>query len=402
MKKNHRLILLALAVVFCLACSACSTSAFTNAESYRTEVASVMDTWFAKSDRGTAADGSQSQAEQVATPEAFTLDANGNYAFTGVEYADYYLLYFCAPDSTDDWDPFFFSSDPIPAAGQGGESYTGNVSDLLRYGYGEYLVKVFAFPDVNDNAHSVSAAATAGFSVSGAQDAPAIDYLWNTFDKTLDLQLTNIGDYTYQAYPDSVEIVFTNVDNSNDTVTVTLEDITAEHYSITSDALTPGSTYQITAVSHSASEFVTNADSPVATVSEAVTFGGHNVISQNYFYTDGIARSSFSYPQVTENLNVTEGGTLNSDNTSFSFTFTATPAAANSGSVYSFIVAANCRPFSFDNGTLELFPDGTFELRQYAEMPPEGPSLIQGIWTDNGDGTVTMSYDHTTLEFFIP
>ena len=30
-------------------------------------------------------------------------------------------------------------------------------------------------------------------------------------------------------------------------------------------------------------------------------------------------------------------------------------------------------------------------------MPPEGPSSIEGIWTDNGDGTVTLSYNHATL-----
>lgn len=402
MKKKNRLIPLILAVVLCLACSACGTSAFSNAESYRREVSSVLDTWFAKPDRDTAShDESQPQAGKIAAPGEFTLSANGDYSFTGVEYADYYLLYFCTPDATDDRDPFLFSSDPIPAAGQGGESYSGNVSDLLRYGYGEYLVKVFAFPDVNDNAHSVSVAATAGFSVSGTQDAPVIDYLWNTFDNTVYVQLTNINDYTYQVYPDSVDVTFTDVENTANTVVVTLSNLSPENSSVKSDALTPGTTYNITAVSHSASQFVSNADSDMTNVAEMVTFAGHNNMSENYNYTDGIARNSFSYPQVMENVSLTGPSAYKQHVVRFgspgTFTFTTTPTAANAGSAHSFIVAADSMPFSFDDATLELFPDGTFEFNQYAEMPPQGPSSIRGIWTDNGDGTVTLSYDHTTL-----
>lgn len=399
MKNRKAMLLILLICVLCLLCSACSTSAFDNADSYQREVSSVLRTWFSGSARSSGADAdNEEDTDRLAAPGSFTLSADGAYSFTGVENADYYLIYFCAPDATDDRDAFLFTSNAIQAEGTGGESYAGNVNDLVQYGYGAYLVKVFAFPNMNDSQHSMSTAATADFSASGAQDAPVIDYFWNTFDGTIDLQVTNINDYTYQAYPEQVEVTFTNVADAADTVVLTMENLSAESYSLTSDALTPGSSYDITAVSYNSSEFVTNAASEMTQVAQNVTFAGHNVISQNYYYTDGIARKSFSYPQVTPSLNVTEGGVLNSDNTAFSFTFTATPTAANPGSAYSFIVAANCRPFGFDNATLELYTDGTFQFNQYAEMPPEGPSSIQGIWTDNGDGTVTMSYNHATLK----
>ena len=41
---------------------------------------------------------------QLATPTDFTVDENGSYSFTGVEDAEYYLLYFCDPTATGDDD----------------------------------------------------------------------------------------------------------------------------------------------------------------------------------------------------------------------------------------------------------------------------------------------------------
>lgn len=391
------MVLLLLVMAICIFGTACSTSAFENAEIYYSEVSAVAKTWLFS---GVSAEASGTQADTKAkleTPGSFMLDEDGNYSFIGVANADYYLMYFCSVEATDDKDAFLFSSNSIPATGTGGETYAGNVNDLISYGYGEYLVKVFAFPDMNDNQNTMSSAATATFSRSGAQETPVIDYLWNTFENTVDVQVSNIDNYMYQVYPDTVVVTFTNVEDSSDTVEVVIEDLSADHYSAECGELTPGATYDIKAVGYSESSFVTNGTSDTANVAQGVTFGGHNVISKNYYYTDGIARSSFSYPQVTECLDVVAGGTLNSDNTSFSFTFTATPVAANAGSAYSFVVAADCRPFSFDNASLELYEDGTFLFSQYAEMPPEGPSTIQGIWTENGDGTVTLSYNHATL-----
>ena len=357
----------------------------------------VLDDWFASDTAPTNTEDGDHGKTKLDAPGSFTLSENGDYSFTGVAGADYYLVYFCAPDATGDSDAFLFSSDSIPAAGEGGEVYEGNVDDLVRYGYGEYLVKVFAFPNLNDSTHAMSTAATATYSFSGAQDAPVIDYLWNTFTDTIDIQVSNIADYMYQSYPDKVEVTFTNTADSADTVVVTLEDLSAEVYSITSDALTRGATYDISAVGYSESAYVTNPTSDTTAVAQGVTFDGHNVISANYYYTDGIARNSFSYPQYVDRLDLTAGGVFNCGNVSISFNFTATPVAASAGSAYSFSMVSDNRPFAIKDGILELYPDGTFRFDQYSEMPPQGPSHIEGIWTDNGDGTANLSFDHSTL-----
>lgn len=320
MKPRKCFALLLLLCTLALLCTACaSTTALDNIGAYYSEVGAVLDDWFASSSGGGVSGGGEGAA-------AAALDENGNYSFTGVADADYYLVYFCAPDATSDSDPFLFSSNSIDATGTGGETYSGNIDDLVQYGYGEYLVKVFAFPSLNDASHAMSTAATATYSFSGAQDAPVIEYLWNTFDGTVDVQLSNIDTYMYQAYPDSVEVTFTNTADPSDTVVVTIEDLSADHYSATSDALTRGATYDITAVNHSENAYVTNGTSDTAQVAQGVTFGGHNVISADYYYTDG-----------------------------------------------------------------------TFRFDQYSEMPPQGPSHIEGIWTDNGDGTANLSVDHSTL-----
>ncbi|HJG87420.1 hypothetical protein [Pseudoflavonifractor capillosus] len=398
MKLRKLLSLLLMVCVLGLLCTSCATTALDNINTYYAEVGAVMDDWFASS---TSADGSATESQNAAakldTPADFTLSENGDYSFTGVANADYYLVYFCAPDATGDSDPFLFSSNSIAATGTGGETYSGNIDDLVQYGYGEYLVKVFAFPSLNDSAHAMSTAATASYSFSGAQDAPVVDYLWNTFDGTVDVQLSNIDTYMYQAYPDSVEVTFTNTADPSDTVVVTIEDLSADHYSATSDALTRGATYDITAVNHSENAYVTNGTSDTAQVAQGVTFGGHNVISADYYYTDGIARNSFSYPQYVDRFDLINGGVFNCGNSSISFNFTATPTAASAGSAYTYSMTSDNRPFAIQDGTLELYTDGTFRFDQYSEMPPQGPSHIEGIWTDNGDGTANLSFDHSTL-----
>ena len=398
MKLRKLLSLLLMVCVLGLLCTSCATTALDNINTYYAEVGAVMDDWFASS---TSADGSatesQSTAAKLDTPADFTLSENGDYSFTGVANADYYLVYFCAPDATGDSDPFLFSSNSIAATGTGGETYSGNIDDLVQYGYGEYLVKVFAFPSLNDSAHAMSTAATASYSFSGAQDAPVVDYLWNTFDSTVDVQVSNIADYMYQAYPDSVEVTFTNTADSADTVVVTVEELSADHYNAVSDALTPGAAYDITAVAHSENAYVTNPTSDTTQVAQGVTFDGHNVISANYYYTDGIARNSFSYPQYVDRFDLTNGGVFDCGNSSISFNFTAAPTTTSAGSAYTYSMTSDNRPFAIKDGTLELYTDGTFRFDQYSEMPPQGPSHIEGIWTDNGDGTANLSFDHSTL-----
>lgn len=400
MKARRHLPLTILAALLIFLCSGCaSTSAGDNISTWYSEVGSVLSTWFSGSEQtGSSGEtGTDSSAVPLDTPGSFTLSEDGSYSFTGVADADYYLVYFCASDAAEDSAPFLFSSNSLEATGTGGETYSGSIDDLVQYGYGEYLVKVFAFPNLNDSAHTMSAAAAAAYSASGIQDAPVIDYLWNTFDGTIDLQVSNIGDYLYQAYPDSVEITFTNTADPADAVVITLEGLSADNYSITSDALSRDTAYDITAVGYSSSAYVTNAVSDTTQVAQGVAFSGHNVISSNYYYTDGIARNSFSYPQYVDHFDLVNGGVFNCMNSSISFNFTATPTAASAGSSYTYSMVSDNIPFAIKDGTLELYSDGTCRFDQYSEMPPQGPSHIEGIWTENGDGTASISFDHSTL-----
>lgn len=398
MKKRSILALFLVASLGML--TGCQTSAAENAATYWEQMGQVKDTLSSNvSASGKEDSAKESNADQLATPTDFTLDENGNYSFTGVENADYYLIYFCDTEATGDSDAFLYSSDSIAATGEGGESYTGNIDDILKYGYGEYLAKVYAFPSMNDTDHSVSSAATASFVSTGAQDTPTIDYLWNTYDNTMEVQLSNVDVYMYESYPDSVDVTFTNVENESDSVIVTIQDVSADNYTAVSDALTRGTTYNITAVNYSQSEYVTNNTSDVTDVAENVTCGESNVMSENYYFTDGIARSSFSYPQVCENFNLAEGGVIE-PGAGLTYTFDATPTTPNEGSSYSYTVACGHFFASLD-GVLELYEDGTLMMNQPSDFPPEGPSSIQGTWIDNGDGTATLSFDHSTVTTFV-
>ena len=172
MKARKVLLLLGLMCAMALLCTACATTALDNINTYYAEVGAVMDDWFGGSSGGGVSGGGEGAVAALDAPGSFTLDADGNYSFTGVADADYYLVYFCAPDATGDSDPFLFSSSSIDAVGTGGEVYEGNVDDLVRYGYGEYLVKVFAFPNLNDSTHAMATAATSGRRSAAPRPAP--------------------------------------------------------------------------------------------------------------------------------------------------------------------------------------------------------------------------------------
>lgn len=386
-------LLLCATALLCTACS--STTALDNLSAYYSEVGTVLDEWFSSSSDGgdSGSDTSSSSAAALDAPGSFTLAENGDYSFTGVANADYYLVYFCAPDATGDSDPFLFSSSSIDATGTGGETYSGNIDDLVQYGYGEYLVKVFAFPDLNDSAHAMSTAAMASYSFSGTQDAPVIDYFWNTFTETISVELTNIDDYTYQAYPDSVEIVFTDVENVLPPVTLTMEDLSPDNYTLESDALTSGTTYRITATSYSDNEYVTNPISDSVSVSDQVTFAGINVITDGFIYSDGIARGAITYPRVNTAFSLS-GGTVAAVVGSFGpYSWEATPTQTSDGSDYSYTLEAHAAWTM--NGTLELHSDGTLLMRELGNEP----TSMEGFWLDNGDGTATLCFNPDTLQY---
>lgn len=164
---------------------------------------------------------------QLATPTDFTVDENGSYSFTGVEDAEYYLLYFCDPTATGDDDSYIYTSGPINA--NSSNTYSGNCADEFSYAFGSYLAKVYAFPDLTDKDHSMSKPAIAEYSYSGNQSAPELNYYWNTFDGSMSIQVANLRTYEFEAYPDKVDITFTNTENSADVVALTMENVTPDN-----------------------------------------------------------------------------------------------------------------------------------------------------------------------------
>jgi len=389
---SRKLLLGALAVLFCLSCTACSTSAGTNAKSYFSNLSSIMKNLTASSTPPSSAnrgegETAQSQGAPLDAVTNFTVDADGNYSFTGVENASFYLIYFCDLTATEDGDDYLYASSPINDTGAG--QYTGSCDELFDSAYGEYLVKAFAFPDMTDSTYQMSTAATVNYTKTGAQDAPVIDYFWNTNDSTLEVVLTNVDTYTFQAYPETVDVTFTNVEDPNDTATVSITEISAEHHSVVTDALTKGSTYSITAVSKAGSNFVTNPVSDVTNVSDGVLFGDVNVLSDQYSYTDGWA----TFPRLVESFDLNAGGPCGQISRGFGAAYVdavMTPVPASGGSDWSYTMLVNFGPFSM-TGTLELKSDGTAEMYEGGGGPvTEG--TVYGSWVDNGDGTATISY----------
>ena len=382
-----------MAAALCLTCTACGSSAGTHLASYFSRAGDIVSNLASGSNvpGGTSAqtpDSSDpsSSAVQLSTPANFAVDAEGNYSFDGVENASFYLIYFCEPTATEDGDDYLFASSPI--YDDDSATYTGKCSDLFQFNYGEFLVKVFAFPELTDTTLSMSSAATADYVFTGTQSDPVLDYFWNTNDSTLELVLTNVDDYTYEAYPDQVEVTFTNTADSVDTVTTMLEGVSAENYTLTVDSLTKGATYQVTALARSSSEYVTNPESGTVTVAETLTLGEVNILSEGYTWSDGWA----TFPRLTEAfpLSGRSAGTMTGKQGEMSAEIEATSTAAASGASYSYTTLVDFGGFTME-GTLDLMADGTMTFTENGGGPISAGS-ITGSWVDNGDGTATLSY----------
>ena len=391
--KKRKLLLGLLAGLLCLSCTACGSSLAENTETYFSTTSAILKTLFAsgQTDKPAATPGSDSNAVQLDAPAYFTVGEDGSYSFTGVENAEYYLIYFCATDATSDEDTFIYSSDPIEA--NDSNTYSGLFSDAFQYAFGDYLVKVYAFPDLTDDAYRMSTAATAEYVYSGNQSAPEINYYWNTFDGTMGVQVANMNAYLYEAYPDKVDVTFTNTADSSDTVTLTIDGVSPENFGTVTDALTRGATYSVTAVATSTNSYVLNPTSDTTTVSDGLTLGDNHLFVDGYSYSDGFANNIFNWPIMAENFDLANGGEAGHVAGGFGSTaFMTTPTTVSAGSSYTYTLQAG----SWAAGTLELYPDGTF-LANETGGGPVNASHLSGTWTDNGDGTATLNYDHSTL-----
>lgn len=393
MKQLKKLTVILLLAALCLSCTAC-TSVVENTGIYFSTTSGVIHNLLnsGKIPEKNTTVKSESGGVKLDAPTDFSVDADGNYSFTGVEGAEYYLLYFCAPEATSDQDTFIYSSNQIPSNGTG--SYSGRCADEFNYAFGEYLVKVYAFPDLTDAEHAMSTAATASYTYSGEQSTPELSYYWNTFDGTMGVQVANMSAYEFQAYPDKVDVTFTNLEDSSDTVTVTIDGVSPVNCSAVTDELTRGASYSITAVATSTNPLVRNPISDTTVAADSVTLGDCHVYVGSYSYSDGFANNIFNWPIVAERFDLVNGGEAGGAPGMFMGVtiFTATPVDASAGSAYSYMISGG----NWAQGPLELYPDGTFTAHETGGGPVNA-STIQGTWIDNGDGTATLNYDHSTI-----
>ena len=296
-----------LAVAMAAGLTGCGSSLAANTNNYFTNVSSILHTLQTNGKQQAASSSTVSNdGSQLATPTDFTVDESGNYSFTGVENAKYYLLYFCAPDATGDNDSFIYTSEPIDATES--NTYSGKCSDEFDYAFGSYLAKVYAFPDLTDKEHSMSKGATAEYSCSGNQSAPELNYYWNTFDGTMGIQVANLDVYEFEAYPDKVDITFHQHREQRRCCTLTMENVTPDNNQLDTDALTAGATYDVTAVSTSNSEYVLNQTSDTTKVAEGLHLGESSVMTAGYSYSDGFANNIFNWPRVCESFDLENGG----------------------------------------------------------------------------------------------
>lgn len=395
MRRDKRFFAAALAGVLCLSCTACGSSVTENTKRYFSQTSTVLGNLFASNTPKTPSSngGTATTGTPLAAPQDFSVDANGNYSFTGSEGAEYYLLYFCAPDAVNDGDSFLYSSDPIMEDGSG--TYSGKCSDLFQYAYGEYLAKVFAFPDLTSAEHSMSTSAATSYTYSGPQSAPEIHYYWNTFDGTMGVQIANIDTYLYEAYPDHVDVTFTNVENNADTVTVTIQDISADNYGAETSELKRGTAYNITAIAFSESDFVTNPTSDTTNIASDLVMGESHQFTDGYFYRDGFSDNNYNWPVLYEGFDLVNGGTVGTaPSRTGTLTLNLTPQTATDGAMYSYEMNIEGRfPLT---GSAHLFADGTFTMEETGGGPIN-ISTIEGTWIDNENGTATLSYDHSTI-----
>lgn len=391
-------------ILGCLLLTACGSSVGTNTEAYFTYTKAVLDTLFSGSGKKNSIQSAE--VEKLDVPGNFVIDENGNYSFEGVEGAAYYLIYFCEPDAVDDGDSYLYTSAPIEQNESG--SYTGCCADEFRYGYGEYLAKVYAFPDITDSEHTLSQAAVQKFVSRGEQSAPEIYYYWDTFTNTMNIQVANRENYFYEAYPDRIEVTFTNLQDSSDVVEVTIDGVSEENYSAQEEGLSRGASYYMTAEAISTNEYVLNPTSDISVICDELTLGETHLFTDGYFYSDNFPNDIYRFAVIGESLALNEEGDAGHAIGEFGTTiFKTTPVDSVNEAEYSFSVELY-PDFHVDapgliitmgeiEASINLFSDGTFKMEQTGSGPINAAS-IEGTWIDNEDGTATLNYDHASIE----
>ena len=389
----------------------------------------------------------------IPTPENWSVSESGAYSFDAVEGASYYIIYLY--DKEDDSGSFQYMSANIPD--DGSASYSGSLADLFTYCYGNYDAEVVAYPAVGDTGNKKSKAAECDLNVSGEVPAAEVGYLWDGFSKTFSVELLNFESYSSNSFPEELKITLTNQEDSSDVVTMSLSGISIDDdvYSVSTEEVTLGAAYEVEASLTWNSELVTNASETVNLGTVTMT-ENENDMTEGYGYLNSDIYLSMDYPMVQHDFDLEEGGSAGTwyffvkafttnkgieipttfvdcrnymgEKSSMSeyhdgedVAFNVAPTTAADGAEYSYTLTVSgprdvvsmfdgffWNDMPNGSGTLNLYADGTFKMEI---ITPEsdgseagngmGPrsineSSIEGCWTENGDGTAELYYDHTS------
>lgn len=449
-----------LAAGLCLVLTGCSTSLMENTEIYFSQVKQKLELIESNKDVDLTATPEPSQGGRaddgktaLAAPGGWSVDAQGNYTFDAVDGADYYIIYLY--DTLAESTSFSYMSDNLVEDGSG--AYSGKLSDLFGYCYGLYNAEVVAYPAVGAKDIKRSEAAACDFSVTGEVPEARLGYLWDCFTGTLGVELLNFEEYGASSFPTAVEVIFTNRSDSSDVITLTFENVSIENdvFSASTQDVSKDVIYDVSASLTWNDQVVTNASMQLD-LGSVETASNKNAMTEGYGYLNNTIYQSMDYPMVVTDFDPAAGGSAGTwqyfitafttnkgvaipttfiDCLNFqgekgsmgaeyhdgeNVEFTVTPTAVSAGSAYSYTLSVQgprgvvslFDGFFFNDmpagtGTLELLTDGTLVMtidppaaagESAGPMGPRGlsGSTISGLWVENGDGTLTLSYDHTS------
>jgi hypothetical protein len=421
--------------------SSCGTNVAEHTNTYFNQMTNVITTAVnaATADRSATEGEEQVDENALATPANFAVDEAGNYSFDGVENAQYYYIFVYTDENSMDATA---QSEKIIEDGSG--TYTGNLNDFCNFTYETWNIRVVAYPDYENSDYSASPTARCDYVVSGAVEyqEPTVDYMWTVTSNKLTVKMSDM-EYGQTAYPTSITVTLTNKADANDVVTVAVADVSSSSVTAETTECKADASYAITMDFAWDENYVTN-PSYSTEGGEAQTSSEENLISGNFFYSSAIF-NNFDFPHVKMNFDPVNGGDAgywyndgsnsagswgpwgaeqnDDEDTDKNCYFEATPKAAEDGARYSYDVVITSPSGSITaspklspgSGStdaiyadMNIYDDGTFSVEieyQYIRTDAMNaavyyvPGVIcYGVYTENSDGTLNLSYDHENAE----
>lgn len=457
MKNSKKILVLAIVGCLCLlTLSSCNSRLEEQAGIYISSIQNVINNYIEYNEIMNGDHSAPTRENALATPANFTIQ-DGTYSFDKVENASYYVISVYEEKGSldavgsltiqDDGSATYTGSmADIESASQGGNQMGGNQiggdqqqgaeAAKLEYSYGEWYVRVVAWPEEGGTLE-YSDAAFATYAVKGevANGTISNKYVWNVCTGNLTVTLSGF-DYAKTAYPTNVKVTLTN-NSTQEKITVDTGKLTSSSVEVATSPPVSDADYTVSLDCEWDENFVTN-PTWSTTAGEIAVSADKSLMSDGLSYTSGIF-NQFEFPFVYEGFNpaavstdkayaeiaLEDGvvfGTSNAGNNEC--TFRAYPIWSDKGyegkdgAIYSFDVrikgasAITATPEKSPGsastniifGQLDFFADGTFELEieyQYIRTDAMNAgvysvpgSLCEGFYHVEDDGSYTLSFDY--------